>query len=228
MNRVIVNFADEAGWYRRGQQRLHKVLERFSPGDAKLFYQDYGSVGSPEHADVPYAFKPYCLWNAMVVNYDMAIYCDASVYPIKSMEPIWQLIERDGVFMEQLEAKHNLGVWSSDACLANLGIEREEAFNIPCLIAGCIGFNFKNTRALELLRQWLKLANDGQTFKGAWVNTANQVSADYRVLGHRHDQSALSGLVWRQKWPVHPFRTYIAYVNNEPQADTVIFNVNPA
>jgi len=228
MRTVIVNFANEAGWYRRGQDRLKVLVGQHSPESDFLCYTTFEAVGAPPHDKIPYGFKVYALWNAMMHGYDMAIYCDASVYPIKSMEPVWNLIQKDGVFLEQLEPKHSLGAWSSDICLANLGIDREVAFGIPCLIAGCVGFDFTNQRARQLLSDWMQRANDGTSFQGAWVNDRQQVSSDLRVLGHRHDQSVLSGLVWQQKWPSHPFRTYIAYLNTMEMPETAVFNINPA
>lgn len=228
MRKAIVNFANDVSWFKRGQERLAATIETHAPDCEKVFYDDFTVVGSPTHTESPYAFKVQALWNARQRGCDMGLYIDASGYLSKPLDAVWDIISREGFFVERLEDKHKLGIWCSDTCLANVGIDRETAMGIPALVSGVVGFDFKNPHACELLDQWLFFAKDGSSFQGAWVNDRQQVSADIRVLGHRHDQSVLSALVWKNKWPTVPFRTYVAYVNQDPIPETSCILLNPA
>lgn len=50
---------------------------------------------------------------------------------------------------------------------------------------------------------WFQAARAGTPFQGSHRNDRGQVSADPRVLGHRHDQIVLSAAVWREGCPTY-------------------------
>jgi hypothetical protein len=75
-----------------------------------------------------------------------------------------------------------------------LKLDREASFEIPHLMACCMGFTFPKCDGF--VHEYYARANDG-TFKGAWSNENKQVSDDPRVLGHRHDQTAASVIATR-------------------------------
>ena len=114
-------------------------------------------------------------------------------------------MEKHGYLIFQEE--HSVGEYCSDAALETLEIEREESFDMPCCWATVMGFDVRHPNARAFLARWQALSMDGQTFPGpkwsgvfGWPKTA---SADPRVKGHRHDQTAASVIALKlgmDKW----------------------------
>ena len=219
MRVAAVNFADNRGWYQDGQRRLHlSLLEHVWIGDY-LAFTHHTQLKCPSHQEVPYAFKVHAIDAARRRGYEMVFYGDASIYLVNSWKPIRQHILDWGYYLEATE--HNLGTWCSDAALRQMQINREDAFSIPTIVAGCVGFDFRTSMANKILDDWLALAKDGVTFHGNWHNNDRLVSSDLRVRGHRHDQSALSGLAHKLKLKLLPFETFIFYATPPPPHATV-------
>lgn len=189
----VVNYA--TGWFVKGQNRLRQAcLDVGYKGDFLLFNEE-NPLKCPPHSQVPYAFKPYAMKEAQARGYTKLLWCDASVYPEKPLTPVWELLDEQGYMF--LPGGWNTGQWCSDAALATLGITREEAFEIPHMVAGCQALDLENPKAKAYLDRYYELANDGVTFHGAWTNERQQVSKDPRVKGHRHDQTAASVIAWK-------------------------------
>jgi hypothetical protein len=224
MKTVAVNFANDRGWYRDGQPRLINSLRQHGFDGDYLAFQDFSQLpGCPSHVQVPYAFKLYAIREAVRRGYDVVFYGDASIYAVGSVQPVFEHILKYGYYLEATE--HNLGTWSSDACLSRLGIEREEAFTIPTIVAGCVGFDFRQGAARYILETWLRFADDGVSFVGSWTNNHGEVSSDPRVKGHRHDQSVLSGIAYHAILKVLPFQTFIYYPT--PPPPQAVFHCHP-
>ncbi len=223
MKIAAVNYSDKIGWFPRGQERLGRTLyEHGFSGDYLAFTQLL--KGWPSHQQVPYGFKVHAIAEARQLGYDLVFYGDASIYLVGAWKPIYNVILRLGYYLETTE--HTLGNWCSDAALTQMGIDRETAFNIPTIVAGCVGFDFRSAVACDVLDRWLALAQDGITFQGSWHNHGCSVSRDLRVQGHRHDQSALSGIAHHLKLQLLPFETHIFYTTPPPARAT--FHCHPA
>jgi hypothetical protein len=138
---------------------------------------------------VPYGFKPYALKRVYEQGYELVLWCDASVWAIKPITPVWDyLAAHSHLFFHNA----NIGRFTSDACLAGFGLKRDDAMNLSGLMGICMGFNMTAPVTQEFFRQWFAKANDGFSFIGAWSNERHQVSQDDRCAGHRHDQSVAS------------------------------------
>jgi len=205
--RVIVNFSVGTE-YLKGQQRLKESLKN----EETLFFNDYDKIGSPSHYEVPYAFKLYAIYQALLQGYSSVLWLDSSIVAVKPLDKIWEIIETKGYFME--EAGHWLGRWTNDRALKNFGIDRETANNIPMYSAGLTGLDFSNQKAVDFFKDWFKFATDGETFKGDWKD-------------HRHDMSAASFLAWKYQFELEKGGTYCAYIGTsyEETKETVIFNL---
>src|ERR1700735_3619574 len=94
MTRAVVNVATGAR-YQRGQARLLQALAKY--GTATAVAMHWGSIALvwPPHAERPYAFKAYALMSASI-SHDLLLWCDSSILPLRSLEPLWERIERDG------------------------------------------------------------------------------------------------------------------------------------
>ena len=204
MNPVIINLA--TGRYLKGQERLKQSVQRYSPKIPVMSWQNEFQInGCPKHSVNPYAFKPYAFIQAMSKDYDVVFWMDASCYLIKDIQPILDIVERDGYFMH--EAGHWAGTWSNDNSLSYFGLTREEAMKIPMFTAGCFGLNLKSEIGLKFLSQWLDAANSG-AFKGSWTD-------------HRHDLTCGSIIANRLEMKFQFGQNYLQYgapetpVNNE-------------
>ena len=102
--RVVINFATTNGWYMKGQERLRETLKVHGEGCDFLGFTSPEQIGSPSHADNPYAFKLYCFMKAREMGYDQIIYADASMYAVSSLAPLWEILDDKKYIMEKKPA----------------------------------------------------------------------------------------------------------------------------
>ncbi len=200
----IINVAC-GSWHPRGQDRLFKGLIANGFRGSFMGWKDSFPEGRT-HTEVPYGFKPFAFNEARKAGYKKVLWLDAAEVIEKSVQPIFDHIEKVGYFLMN-NVGFNTGEWCSDAALETLKIDREESFKMPHLMACAMGFDFDRQICNEFLDQWIALANDGKTFQGKHTNKNGEVSKDPRVRGHRHDQTAASALSLRlgmSEW-VDPF-----------------------
>jgi hypothetical protein len=186
MKRAIVNFSNNRGWYGKGRERLKEMLPKFIPEDVDLFFfENETDLGSPLHDDNPYAFKLYAIQNVLEKEYHTILYMDASLYPIRDLTPIFNVIEKDGMFAQH--AGHQCGTWANDRCLEYFGLSRDEAMEIPMYgNAGLLGLDLSRPEIMNFYVKWRDSMQAGM-FKGAWNNNDQTESKDERCKGHRHD-----------------------------------------
>ena len=213
VKKCVVNHA-RGSWYPEGQVRLKESFVEKGYDGEFLFSTNESDIGCPTHQDVPYAFKAYLLKQAMEMGLEYVFWCDSAVYLMGPLEKLYEALEKDGYIL--VLNGWNTGTWCSDAALKTLEITREEAFNMPHIMANMMGFDLRREECREFVRQYYEKANDGVTFKGSWHNRNGEVSSDKRVLGHRHDQTAASVIAWKlgmrnwkKDWTVYsPFAEY--------------------
>lgn len=128
MKRLVVSYA--TGRYVTGLKRLDQavLLEHgagafMMPWGHPPYYnaQDAkGIAGSwpipnawPSHATIPYGFKAYALKAAMNAGAESILWADAAILPIRSMEPLWEKIEREGAWIHNGGWKN--GQWCADS-----------------------------------------------------------------------------------------------------------------
>lgn len=206
--RCIINFANSSRNYKDGQKRLEISLKKHASHIDFLKWTNEKELECPPHKEVPYAFKPYAFKKAHSLGYDVILWVDASIYAIKSLEPVFDYIEDNGCYFEKALPKFWTGEWSSDIALKNLGVTREKAMGIKELAATVMGFNFRSEIANSFFNEWINYANDGETFIGDWTNERGQVSSNPRVKGHRHDQTTASILVHKMNIKILEHHTF--------------------
>jgi hypothetical protein len=199
MRKVVVNFA--SGRYAEGQQRLKQSLMATGYDGDFLFENLENNIPFTSHNKVNYGFKAAMIDKARCSGYELILWLDASVYAQKSIQPIFDYIEKEGYFI--LENTNNTGSWCADTALKPLEITREESFTIPHIFSGVFGLNVqKHTDVISEF--YLMAVLRPGAFNGHKHNDRGIVSKDPRVFGHRHDQTVLSVLFWR-----HGIRKYI-------------------
>jgi hypothetical protein len=188
MKHCIVNFSDHK--FKKGQDRLRESLIQYGYQGDVLLFNEYNQIGSKSHQEVPYQFKVYAIEKARNLGYDIVLYCDASIYAISDVMPVINHIISKGHLMEY--CGFSAGQFSTDLCLKEFNLTRDEAMLIKLHSAGFTGLNFKNELTTKFFDKWFQRAKEEITFCGDWNNNYNQCSNDKLCLGHRHDQTVAS------------------------------------
>jgi hypothetical protein len=212
MKSCVVTFAS-GSWYPAGAARLRASLERNGfDGDFRLFTEP-AQLKCPPHSDVPYAFKPAAIaevWD----HCDLVLWCDASIALLKPWHRVLDFFAgHDWMLMLNGETA---GHWCADSALGPLGISREQSYTIPNLMACVMGFKTASKKCRSFLDQYVAASKSG-AFQGPWTNADGQASADGRVRGHRHDQTA--GAVIGHSLGMTPFVEYLLTYQAEEAAD---------
>lgn len=222
MNRRIVNVA--TGPYVRGQRRLWDCgwldgaglwrdgAQVFNDcGVAMMTWADKFPPDCPEHFDVPYAFKAYALKFAAEAGAETLLWADACILPIAPLDSLWERIERDGAWICRNGWTNY--EWTADSAYDDLGVTREENREIPHVVATAFGLSLNHPTGRAIFDEYVRLGTQTLAFCGPWWNDAHPANAGrpqtYKglrwrepcgppdVMGHRHDQAALSVLAWQ-------------------------------
>lgn len=175
--------------YSKGLKRLETSLKNLGFKGDFMLWEEY-PLGAPTHEEAPCGYKPFTMIEALKRNYKVVIWIDSSIYAIKDISPLIDIIKSRGyLFFKEL---HSLGEYCKDEVLIDFGVSRDDSFNMPSIKGGIIGLNLEFEPARNFLENWKLKALDG-SFAGAkwsgvhgWPRT---VSNDLRVKGHRHDQT---------------------------------------
>jgi hypothetical protein len=218
MMKGVVTFADGAGNYAKAMMRLELSLKQIGFDGLYAGYNDYAHIGSPRHKGiseaVPYAFKPYSI-KKFSERARYILWCDSVVYATKKIDAVFEHIQREGYLLFN-NLGFSLSEYTSDACLNKFGIDRNEGYSIPMVMAACMGIDMEHPIGKEFFKQYFEAANDGVSYHGDWVNNDLQVSQDMRCHGHRHDQSVASCIAHNLGMNLTPYHeTYFAYVEHK-------------
>lgn len=208
--KAIINFA--TGHYIKGQERLRQSLVDQGFDGEFMGWTHESQIGAPAHSLNPYAFKCYAFDQALARGYKKILWVDASVWAVKPLDPIWSSLEEKGYMKEY--AGHLVGTWSSDTQLQYFGITRDEAMDLPMHAnGGFFALDFDVPIAVEFFNRWKKAMLDGQ-FIGPWTNKNNEVSADPRCQGTRHDMTCGSIIANQLGMTAYPRDTLMAYIGD--------------
>lgn len=244
--RCVLSLGIGRSHYKLTLERLGQSLQRVGfDGDYLYWNHDYPS-GCPEHLQAPFAFKPYCFYRAIQLGYQQLLWIDAPCVAIRSLEPVFRLLESNGYIFFNNNYSQKLGQWASDQSLAANGVSREEALMIPELPCSVLGLDLRSTLAQKFLAEWHRIMNDGITARGTatalqdwdayqamFWNRNGCISSDPRVKGHRCDQVA-AGLTAHRlgmtpyadllrdiHYPQRPIKTSTAILHYREYGDTI-------
>jgi len=176
-----------------GIERLKEDLASVGSCGDFLFWNEHYPEGSPKEWEIHGAFKPFCFSEAAKAGYRLVLWLDASIRVKRPLDPLFDIIEKDGYLM--FGEEHSIGEYCTDAAIEAFQVTREASFRLPCCWSCVFGLDLENERSIEFLKQWKERAIDAKTFAGpkwsgffGWPRTA---SLDSRVHGHR-EQSVVS------------------------------------
>lgn len=195
-------------YFQRGQQRLCRAL-REAGEDAVVFPWERLPNDCPPHDKRPFAFKAYALKAASLCQADSILWCDACILPVRSLEPVWEKIERDGYLL--MNNGHSNYTWTADSAYRDLfpslpwggsapevlAEARERNRKIPHTVGGFFGISLRHDNGQAFLDEIYRLASDTDAFCGPTSNIPESPCGPPDVLGHRHDQTAMSVIAWR-------------------------------
>lgn len=221
--RAIVNFA--CGPYRLGQCRLMKSLFETGYSESLVFFTNEAKLGCARHTEAPYAFKPMVFQKAWVAGYTTLLWVDASVWALKDITPLFDLIERYGhlLFLNNTSELKS-AQWTSDACLAGFAMTRDEALNVDQTMGAVMGLDLTKPDSQKFLEVWLEKSKDGFSFPGSWTNRHHEVSLDPRCSGHRHDQANASIIAHQLGWKLTEATGLFSYWEDpkQPKPDSIL------
>lgn len=169
--------------------------------------------GSPSHEAVPYAFKAYALKTLADEGFEMLLWCDASVIPIRPLKSMWEQVERDGYWISRNGWDNS--DWTCDAAYQDLfpgmALDQARAVNqqIPHVVGTAFALDIRHPAGRSFLVEYFRLASETKAFCGPWQNSAAEGMAHVNVgkraalcgppttRGHRHDQTAMSVIAWQ-------------------------------
>ncbi len=192
----------------------------FPPGSPPHWHR--GEQGRPTVECVPYAFKAYALQNAAERGFESLIWCDSSVMPVQPLASLWERIERDGYVIVRNgwtnydwtadDAYPDLfpEIWTNQQRSTEHVWESMRAVNktISHVVATAFGLSVSHPTGAAMLKEYFRLAQT-KAFCGPWQNSnspwvkgrntdrPSMPCGPPEVLGHRHDQTALSVVAWR-------------------------------
>lgn len=226
----VVSFGNKY-WYTDGVKRLRKSLELVGYDGGVLTRSEYPE-GCPTEEEARKAYKPYLLKEAAAQGYRKLLWLDASVWAIRPVDKIFDMIRRVGWYL--VDESWNTGQWTTDASLESLCITREESWNIWHLASGIVGISMDSEKGRVFLDEWFRMANDGKSFVGPrWSPSVEKpghgevgfCSDDPRVLGHRADQTAASVISWKLGMLPTVKKTnygYVSWDRKKPPQNTIL------
>jgi hypothetical protein len=210
--------------YTRGQDRL--LESPFIADVATCCFRNQMPPGSPSHRDKQYAFKGYALAEAAQQGATVLLWADACILPIRSLEPLWDKIERDGYWISRNGFSNY--TWTADTAYADLGVTPEENRSIEHVVATSFGLSLEHPTGKRIFDEYFRLAQTN-AFKGPWKN-GTRVPFNHRtapcgppdVMGHRHDQTALSVCAWREGCVLTNPPEFFAYKGGENNTTVMV------
>lgn len=188
-----------------------------------LAWTDSLPDGSPSHADIPYAFKAFALKDAAECGNPLLLWADASILPVASLGPLFDRIYEQGYWISRNGWMNS--EWTADSAYSDLGVSREDNATTQHVVATTFGLNFYHPTGRAILDEYVRLAKT-RAFCGPWRNCPETPCGSAGVLGHRHDQTALSVIAWRLGLELTEPPNIFAYKGGETQETILLADGN--
>lgn len=169
-----------------------RLLSQVGSQEQCIFFRDELPPGSPSHQDIPYGFKYAAIEKAASHGAGRVLWFDSSVVVLGRLEPIWDLIAKQGYWFSR-NYDYTNGQFCSDEALKIMSTTREAAFKVPHCVASCFGLDMESKVARVFLAAWKDWAQQGAFAgdRGDLSGTGDPLT--YR--GHRNDQAVASQII---------------------------------
>ena len=193
ISQCVVNLSTERYW--PGQERLVESL-RNNTDATILTFRHESEVQAEPHSVNNYSFKPCSMIKAYEAGYRQILWLDASMNVIKPLDPIFEIIERDGYFFQDSGWPNSR--WTNYKAYEYFGTNEGEM-----LSSGVLGLDLDSEIGYKFFDQWTQAMRDG-IFNGSHHD-------------HRHDQCAASIIAYKLGMKLQTANTFFVYgkENNE-------------
>lgn len=187
----------------REAQRARLVASFILGGfNGMVFLANEDTPGIPRHQDLQYGFKSFCLEKAYINNADIAIWADTRMVLSQPFDELLKAIKAGPPVFLHKNAGWTVGQWTHDRCLAEFGVDRQEAYGIPTVVSGFIAFDFTDKTARDFFKQFLNYCQRPEIINGSRYNGGPLNFYENREYGHRHDQCILSLMAHKKNIPL--------------------------
>lgn len=215
---VVINSAYGA-WYPSGQQRLIDSLRNTGYIGDILTYcnQPINEHFNPEN---PYTIKAATFIEAIKKGYTNILWLDCSVWAVKNITPIFDLIDEESVYF--WKSGWNLAQSAADSDLEYAGWTRDEAELLYECASSMVGINMKDHRVKKLMEIFIDANSKGVCSTSRHHDNQSQ---DPRFLFARQDQTALSIAFHKSGFTkMYDPGVYSIY-DGAPESETVTFKM---
>lgn len=201
MRRAIVNLSTKKFW--KGQVRLRQRLTDNTDADVFMFTNE-SQIGAPLHPENNYAFKVYAIERMREKGYSSILWIDASMLPIKNIDSIFTIIEKDGYFFQNGGWKNK--DWTNERAKSYFGTDEGDM-----MAACCFGLDFDNEETV-VFWEHVKNAMNAGIFNGLWDD-------------HRHDQTCMSILAYQMDMKLQEPNVIFEYAKDgdTPSKESILF-----
>lgn len=162
-------------------------------------------------------WKPFAILAVLdaVPDGDLVLYLDAGTEVASSLNPLRALGAVHDVVLFHQTGPHRLGEWTKRDCFVLLDADTEAAHRSPVLCGG-----YQMYRAGPTARQFVRKLSSACSDPRVLSDEPNQCGLDNLsgFVDHRHDQSVLSVLAWKEGISTFPDPSQFGDVTGAPYA----------
>lgn len=211
---LIINVALGA-WYPKGQKRLIESLKQHFNGDIKIWKDKWPNAN---YEYFPYNCKASALEEAIKLGYKKIFWMDCSVWAIKDVQPLFDIIERDGYYF--INNGYNCAQTCSDDCLRIFDVTRDEAEGMKEVATTIFGLDLSKEHAFNFAKAFIQATKNGA---GHGSRLHDNQSEDERFLFHRQDQSVASILFNKSGFNItHNWGDHLEYLPHDEKKHTLL------
>ena len=159
-----------------------------------------------QHADMPYQFKPFAIYEAYELGYTKILWCDSTIRILRNPDELWGKCAELGVLAWD-NLGHPLSPYISDYAVSKLG--NPDVSEIKQIMACCMMFDFDNPKTLPLVEDWI----EGSLNNSFHPSTEGSRRDGYKC--NKHDQAYLSALMYKYDIEIQPYGD-LAYPHHTP------------
>lgn len=200
MRALAVTFASDHCYYQYGAKRLQKTL-RNTGFDGDIAILDYKSLHCPDHQQISYGFKAYCLAYARDNDYDIVFYFDSSTKVLRPLQCLIDIVLSQGYWFHEAQHRYQgpsevTGEYITDDALKYLGFSRLDALDQKNHVGSFIGLDLKRPASHAFIDKFIYIVNNteilhraGGQYDDYWLKNRTHK----RQKGHR--QQSVTTLV---------------------------------
>jgi hypothetical protein len=160
----------------------------------------------PEWPKIRYVFKAYSIREAISHGARFVIWADCPMVLLKPYKYLESMIKENGVLFPKNGRRDiwwSAGQWSSDAILKYFNMTRDEAFTIPLIVSGFMGFDVYSGLSEAIINDFFIASNIKDLGEGPRYAPGQAIALQNRAfLGVRPDQCVMSILAHKYKAPL--------------------------